>query len=85
VRYVLKEQHDAYLAAKPRRRPGFKRCPEKLEGMTMTRTIIIAVLAATVVIGCTTGERITGLREGMTPAQVTDVMGAPTGQHGPGM
>jgi len=49
--------------------------------MTMTRTTIIAALAGMVVIGCTTGDRITGLREGMTPTQVTEVMGAPTGQQ----
>lgn len=45
------------------------------------KRIIIAALAGTFMIGCTTGERITGLQQGMAPAQVTDVMGAPTGQQ----
>jgi hypothetical protein len=49
--------------------------------MTMARAIIIGALAGMAVLGCTTGERISGLQEGMTPAQVTDIMGAPTGQQ----
>ena len=46
-----------------------------------TRPIIIAALAGMAVLGCTAGERISGLQEGMTPAQVRAVMGAPTGQQ----
>lgn len=52
-----------------------------MQGVLTMKRIIVAALASTVMIGCTTGERIASLREGMTPAQVKDVMGAPTGQQ----
>ena len=40
------------------------------------RTVVALALLAT---ACATGERITKLREGMSPSEVTGILGDPTG------
>ena len=44
----------------------------------MKRTILAAAI---LLVGCATGDSMGSLQEGMSPAEVTAILGAPTGQQ----
>ncbi len=49
--------------------------------MAITGSGILAASIALLLAGCATGERMGSLVEGMSPAEVTSVLGEPTGQQ----